>query len=153
MVNLRLYNANAPGYIGRSAFYAGTTAGQILRLFNGTTDNAAEIVSECWTGWSDFGVAEVEKQIRSIWMYGYTSGSQGVTMTVYTDGEQTPDQEASKDFMDLTGLSGQDWTPSQEKEFLAIGHFFKFYLHWHGPSTVYGFQVELPAIRDEELIT
>jgi hypothetical protein len=143
-------NPNAPGRLGALRLLAGTYDGRIISLMDGTTDDGSVIPSWIFTGWLPLDMPEYEKLIRRMRMYGVSDAD--ITVQIYSDGETTlRDDCPAKSVSGLTGLVGKDFTFDDLKSLNNTGNFYRIGISFAAYTDLFGFEIEVPPIREEKL--
>jgi hypothetical protein len=141
------YSATAPGKIAGLGCYAGTYDGRVIRLFDGDTDNGVDIEGWFETQHLHLDLPENEKLIRNARLYGDTAGQ--VDFEVKVDSEDTVRSGYSKTLASLT-KTGSDFTFDDVKKSFP-GNFHKLKMTFDTWASLYGIELEVPAVRKEKL--
>jgi hypothetical protein len=142
-------NDDAPDKLGALGLYAGTYDGRVLQLMDGITDDGAVIPSWMTTGWLHLDMPEMEKLIRRIRLYGV--GISDILITVYSDGETATRENCGPvTIHGLTGIAGKAFDFEDAKKYFT-GNFHLIRLDFTGFTDLFGFEIEVPPIREEKL--
>jgi hypothetical protein len=137
-------NSNAPGKLGQPVLYAGDSSGRVLKLFEATTDNSAEIDAYAVTGLlSPFGVNQ-EAQVESVFMAGKSSAADHeLGLKIYKDGNNgSPDtitfrKVAAAAYTAYEAVKDFERGPDQCK-----ARVFKYRFDMSGPSKIFGVEIK-----------
>jgi hypothetical protein len=142
-----LYTANVPGNVGQQALYAGTYAGEVMRLFESSVedDDGLDITAYFTTGWHHFGSPEAEKLLRFLYVYGSTDAT-SITLSVYRDGNEVVETGNSFTITDLASATGRLFDISFKHRNINA-RFFKLKMEFTGPTQIYGMQLVLAPER------
>jgi hypothetical protein len=136
-------NANAPGKLGRPVLYAGDSQGRVLKLFEATTDNSAEI-----DAWAETGLLtpniEWQWQLQSVFAVAKTdSADNQLNMSVYLNGATSGPKpilfEKAGDDTYSTYEAINDFAGAQDG---ALARFFKYRFDMSGPSKIFGVDIK-----------
>ncbi len=140
------YAENAPGKMGQMGLYGGDYSGRIVRLFTPDNDLDLGAALNGWieTGWLHFGSPEFRKLIRSVTLYGRTSGS-SINVEILSDGNEQDLSDLS--FSGLSGLGANLFAQEAKPENVA-GRFFKFKIYFNDVTELFGMQIGASVIRE-----
>jgi hypothetical protein len=136
-------NSTAPGKLGQSVLYAGDSSGRVLKLFEATTDNSAEIDAYAVTGLLSPKGVKTSVQLEDIFIVAKTdSADDELNMSIYLDGDVSSPkavllEKAGDDtFSTYEAVSDHSVGPDG-----ACARFFKFRFDMSGPSRIYGIEI------------
>jgi len=139
------YASAHPEHLGDLALLAGGYDGKVMRLFNDATqDSGSAIPAYVETGWMFFDAPNIEKILRSAFVYGSIDAGD-LIVQVRIDGEE--ETAASRVFAvsSLSSAAGEYMVDFAHKNITARA--FKFIFSWTGPGSIYGCSLELAPVR------
>jgi hypothetical protein len=140
------YSADAPAKLGRNGLYGGDYSGRIVRLFTPENDLDLGAALNGWieTGWLHFGSPEFRKLIRTMTLYGGTTGS-SIDVSVLCDGNEDSPKKLS--FSALSGLGEKVFAQEAKPENLSA-RFFKFRIEFNDVTELFGMQIGASMVRE-----
>lgn len=140
------HSENSPGKLGQNGLYGGDYSGRIVRLFtpNNDLDLGSPVSGWIETGWLHFGAPEYRKLIRTLTLYGRTSGS-SINISVLADGDENNPKNIR--FSALSSLGNKLFSQEAKPENVG-GRFFKFRIEFNDVTELFGMQIGASTIRE-----